>query len=490
MELDLRGSEVTMEDSLGLKQRKENAGFSDLGVQYAPGTESGTANGEISESGVQRALSTDSGNTGWWKHLRVQETSDDSGVMVNGKRFLLRSALGIVAGASGASLDDKIAGFQPMKRETGEFSYPEAVAWLTLLSSVSKCPGMALRAEEYAQRIVVDDGLDEGRYWFEEPKEYWLSFMKEEDYEALEQFGFDYEAQMQRVQMELDLCKLQKEVDEMRAEEETLEALKQGQYHYAEDDGTLEVLKEGAGGHELQKRVDEMRQLQTLIDDLRASEKTLNALTPGLSQYELQQMREMCADGSAGGVGPLEEQMTTHQKIVDEMRAGDGTLEALKQGILNGRKITSEGTMVLQQYEVCARGEIIKVHKAELEKKSVARGFLLDPGGANAYMYAGEGQILYPEITGTWSRNNPGDGQSASAGGEHNAQVRGGKIKDPGKGGNIDHEVQELKHPRSIKEEAEETRKEPQMNKGYRKMSKEEIQMEMDLRDPDGTGPN
>ena len=55
---------------------------------------------------------------------------------------------------------------------------------------------------------------------------------------------------------------------------------------------------------------------------------------------------------------------------------------------------------------------------------------------------------------------------------------------------NIDHEVQELKHPRSIKEEVEETRNEPQMNKGYRKMSKEEIQMEMDIRDPDGTGPN
>ena len=84
------------------------------------------------------------------------------------------------------------------------------------------------------------------------------------------------------------------------------QALKQGNYHYAEDDGTLEALQQGAGGHELQKRVDEMRQLQTLIDDLRASEKTLNALTPGLSQYELQQMlhhmREMCADGSAGGV--------------------------------------------------------------------------------------------------------------------------------------------------------------------------------------------
>ena len=94
MELDLRGSEVTMEDSLRLKQRKENAGFSDLGVQYAPGTESGTANGEISESGVQGALGTDSERVpGWLKEVRVQEASDtDSGVMVNGKRLLLRSA--------------------------------------------------------------------------------------------------------------------------------------------------------------------------------------------------------------------------------------------------------------------------------------------------------------------------------------------------------------------------------------------------------------
>ena len=118
-------------------------------------------------------------------------------------------------------------------------------------------------------------------------------------------------------------------------------------YYYAEDDETLEALKQGAGDSELQKRVDEMRQLQTLIDDLRASEKTLNALTPGLSHYELQQMlddmREMCADGSAGSVGTLEEQMTSLKKIVDE-------------------------AIVLQEYEVCAGGKIIKVHTVEIEQ--------------------------------------------------------------------------------------------------------------------------
>ncbi len=66
-----------------------------------------------------------------------------------------------------------------MTMETGEFSYPEVVAWLTLLSSVSKCQGMTLRAEEYAQRLVVDEAMDKGRYWLKEKKEYWLTFMTE-----------------------------------------------------------------------------------------------------------------------------------------------------------------------------------------------------------------------------------------------------------------------------------------------------------------------
>jgi len=181
------------------------------------------------------------------------------------------------------------------------------------------------------------------------------------------------------VQMEMDLRELQKEVDDMRV---GAEALKQGQYQYAEHDGTLEALKQGAGGHELQKRVDEMRELQKLLDDLRAGDKTLEAFS--LSQYELQQMahdmREMCAAGSGGGVGILEEQMSTLQKIGDEMRAGE-TLEALKQGILNRKQIIGEGTMVLQEYE---RGEFIKVHTAEIEQ---------DPGGQIIKVHTAEIEI-------------------------------------------------------------------------------------------------
>ena len=272
--------------------------------------------------------------------------------------------------------------------------------------------------------------------------------------------------QKHMVQMELDPRELQKEVDDMRAGAETLEALKHGHYHYAEDDGTLEALKQGAGDYELQKRVDEMRELQTLIHDLRAGDKTLEALS--LSHYELQQMvddmREMCADGSAGGVGILEEQMNTLQKIGDEMRAGEtqvsagastgstGTPEGRREGIpsmcdggngamMIGADSAAAEKSVARGLIIDPGGEIIKAPTAEIEKdpggkgatmigtdpaaeeNSVARELMIDPGGGDN-IYAGGGKIFYPEITGKWRRNNPGGG--------HNAPARGGRIKDPG----------------------------------------------------------
>ncbi len=33
--------------------------------------------------------------------------------------------------------------------------------------------------------------MDQGWYWLQEKKGHWLTFMTEEDYKALEQFGFD-----------------------------------------------------------------------------------------------------------------------------------------------------------------------------------------------------------------------------------------------------------------------------------------------------------
>ncbi len=46
---------------------------------------------------------------------------------------------------------------------------------------------------------------------------------------------------------------------------------------------------------------------------------------------------------STSSVGTLEEEVTSLKKIVDEMRAGDRPLGALKHGILNNRrKITGK----------------------------------------------------------------------------------------------------------------------------------------------------
>ena len=142
----------------------------------------------------------------------------------------------------------------------------------------------------------------------------------------------------------------------------------------------------------------------------------------------IDELREICAEGRAGA-RTLEELIAPLQKIVDEMRAGDGPLEALKQSILDRRKITGEGTMALQEYVVCARGSTGTPKgrrdgipsmfdggngaDSAAEEKPVAR-WRIDPGGAaNTYMYAGEGKILYPEITGTSRRKNPGEGQGA-----------------------------------------------------------------------------
>ena len=50
---------------------------------------------------------------------------------------------------------------------------------------------MVLRAEEYAQRLVADEEVNQGKYWLMGKKGYWPTFMTEEDYWALERFGFD-----------------------------------------------------------------------------------------------------------------------------------------------------------------------------------------------------------------------------------------------------------------------------------------------------------
>ncbi len=58
-------------------------------------------------------------------------------------------------------------------------------------------------------------------------------------------------------------------------------------------------------------------------------------------------------------------------------------------------------TAEIEQDPNKVEGDILISANITAEQKSVAR-WLIDPGGgANTYMYTGEGKILYPEITGT-----------------------------------------------------------------------------------------
>ena len=86
---------------------------------------------------------------------------------------MVMNSLGIDVGASDS---DNMRNFKKMTVDTEKFTYDGLVVWFETLSKLSNCSGMAACAKEYAQRIVKDDGLDQGRYWLDEKEEYWLSF--------------------------------------------------------------------------------------------------------------------------------------------------------------------------------------------------------------------------------------------------------------------------------------------------------------------------
>ncbi len=66
-------------------------------------------------------------------------------------------------------------------------------------------------------------------------------------------------------------------------------------------------------------------------------------------------MRTRDETGAGAGVSTMEAQMTSLQQLEDEIRAGNGTLEELKLGIIKGR--TSTGKSVIKETtEVCATG--------------------------------------------------------------------------------------------------------------------------------------
>ena len=74
---------------------------------------------------------------------------------------------------------DNMKAFKRMTVNTKKLTYAEGGAWLVTLSKISDdCDeGLAECAEEYAQRLAVDEERKQGWMWLEEPPEFW-GFMK------------------------------------------------------------------------------------------------------------------------------------------------------------------------------------------------------------------------------------------------------------------------------------------------------------------------
>ena len=105
---------------------------------------------------------------------------------------MVTDSLGIDVGASDS---DNMRTFKRVTVSTEVFKYEEVVVWFRMLSKISKCQGLAACAEEYAHRLVVDDEMDQGRYWLKEKEEFW-SFMKRSHYQNLMEFGLDRDVQL------------------------------------------------------------------------------------------------------------------------------------------------------------------------------------------------------------------------------------------------------------------------------------------------------
>ena len=160
MELDLRGSEVYMADSQGIKVTGPMV-LTALGVE--PGSEATMLDSrQIVVTGVpvQGALAG----------TRVMET------------------LGINVEASDSDNDKT---FKRMSVDTGQFTPEEFVVWLQTLSKIRNCKGLGDCAGDIAKRVAVDEEMNEGRYWVASgvymywKKDYWLTLMNAGQYGVL-----------------------------------------------------------------------------------------------------------------------------------------------------------------------------------------------------------------------------------------------------------------------------------------------------------------
>jgi hypothetical protein len=93
----------------------------------------------------------------------------------------------------GASESDNMKTFKKMTLDTKAFTYGGLVVWFQMMSKLSDCRRVC--AAEYAHRLVVEDEMDQGRYWLKAEKED-RSFMKKAHCQVLMEFGLDREVRL------------------------------------------------------------------------------------------------------------------------------------------------------------------------------------------------------------------------------------------------------------------------------------------------------
>ena len=346
MEMDLRGSEVKMADSL-------------------------ESNDAVKESGRSRS---------------------SHGLVVHQERSINSTAYAA----------ESLRGFQPMTEDMEDELTIEAVeAWLRQLSVIGRCQNLAAKAADYAYQFVEKDDMRMAWLWLEEKEEYWLQHMSRGHYRVLEKFGFARKAQYSPLGLSTTPVRTRDESNSMPSMVKTRDESISMPSMIKTRDGSINkpstvILRDGSLQNTPEKESHEEPKDTGDYSTERAGDGTL----------VLKESPEVCAGeitGSSAGAGTLEAlealvHVISLSQMVEEMSAGDGTLEALKQGILNRRKITGDGKMVLKEYEVCAGGSTGAGTDLAAKEKSAAGGSIIDPGGGgNTYMYAGGGKIFYPK---------------------------------------------------------------------------------------------
>ena len=96
---------------------------------------------KLSEEEIQMELDLRGSEAGMPDSLGITDAAKES------SKGHVHGALGI---HPNATMEENVAGFKPMNVNTGEFTYGDLVVWLQTLSKIGRCPGLGASAEEYA----------------------------------------------------------------------------------------------------------------------------------------------------------------------------------------------------------------------------------------------------------------------------------------------------------------------------------------------------